>query len=139
MNVGFSGGVPSIGHAITFGSASIGKITAPVARTQVIYSNFENVQGVAAPEGSNGVSVSKLKILDTLIEQLKQSRSSAVTQALPDKERVTGLTDEQADVLIEQYETKIHQMTSAAQASANIASAYTMPEAPVGAAFSLLA
>lgn len=48
------------------------RIGVPVAPSQYLYSNFRNVHGVPASEGSRGVSISRLKIIDSIIEVLKQ-------------------------------------------------------------------
>jgi hypothetical protein len=64
---------PSIGYAIS--SAGSGRMSLPVAPSQVIYSYFKHVSGTPAPEGISGVNISKLKILNTLIEQLDKMKN----------------------------------------------------------------
>ncbi|MDR0709455.1 MAG: hypothetical protein LBF77_05260 [Spirochaetaceae bacterium] len=91
---------PTIGYAIN--ASAGGRMSLPVAPSAYIYSHFRHVSGVPAPEGTRGVAISKLKILDVLIEQLARIKKN------PD----TGLTadapsDEQIDVLIEHYESQI--------------------------------
>jgi hypothetical protein len=99
----------------------------PVAPSSLIYSHFEHVSGVPAPDGSRGVTINKLKILNVLIEQLGQIKKQP---------RNAGpLSDERIDALIEQYEGQIR----SAQA-ANAAMPYKpRPAAPLGAVFSLVA
>ena len=119
---------PTIGYAINVSAG--GKMSLTVAPSAYIYSHFRHVSGVPAPEGTRGVAISKLKILDVLIEQLARIKKS------PD----TGLTvdapsDEQIDVLIEHYESQIR----AAQA-ANAAMPYKpTPLISTGAVFNLVA
>ncbi|MDR1411724.1 MAG: hypothetical protein LBI91_05940 [Spirochaetaceae bacterium] len=119
---------PTIGYAIN--ASAGGKMSLPVAPSAYIYSHFRHVSGVPAPEGSRGVAISKLKILDVLIEQLARIKKN------PD----TGLTadapsDEQLDVLIKHYESQIR----AAQA-ANTAMPYNpAPPSSAGALLSLSA
>ena len=71
MNVGsaaYNTTIPSIGYAIS--SVNNGKTSIPVSPSLVIYSQFKHVSGTPAPEGTSGINITRLKILDTLIEQL---------------------------------------------------------------------
>ena len=45
-----------------------GKLSAPVSPPNRVYAHFRHIVGVSAPEGLNGVSLYKLRILDNLIE-----------------------------------------------------------------------
>jgi hypothetical protein len=107
------------------------KLSLPVSPSSYIYSNFEHVSGVPAPEGTKGVAISKLKVLDVLLDQLSQLKSK--------KDPVYGntgpLTEERIDALIDQYENEVR---SARAASA--AMPYKpRPLAPSGALFNLVA
>ena len=97
---------PSIGYAIS--ASQSGKKSLPVAPGLVIYSHFKHVSGTPAPEGTYGVSISKLKILDTMIEQLTKMKSQHTASL--------GLSSEsdekRINALIEQYQ----QQMKAAQA-----------------------
>jgi hypothetical protein len=44
-----------------------GKMSFPVRPASLVYSHFEYVSGTRAPDGSNGVDISKLKLIDALI------------------------------------------------------------------------
>ncbi len=46
------------------------KIAIPVSPNQAVYARFEHVQGVPASDGRPGLSVSKLHILNTMIDKL---------------------------------------------------------------------
>jgi hypothetical protein len=92
-----------------------------------IYSHFRHVSGVPAPEGTRGVTISKLKILDVLIEQLSQIKKR---EPLPGAEEGTG---ERIDALIEQYEQQIRSAQAASQAASFI------PAPQTGAVFNLVA
>jgi hypothetical protein len=73
MNVGTipSNAFPNI-YAI---SATLGsRVAVPVSPSAYIYSHFKHVSGVPASEGEAGVNINKLKIIDTLIEQLSKMR-----------------------------------------------------------------
>jgi hypothetical protein len=101
----------------------------PVARSSYIYSHFKHVSGVPAPEGSRGVAISKLKILDVLIEQLTQIKRR------PEQVLDTDASDERIDAMIDQYKNQIRQ----AQA-ASVAMPYNpAPASSAGAIVNLLA
>jgi hypothetical protein len=101
---------PSIGYAMS--AAPGGRVSLPVSPASYIYSHFKHVSGVPASEGVQGVNITKLKILDTLIEQLSR---------LKQQPRVSfGETSEDSEqrinALIEQYQSQIRAAQSAAAA-----------------------
>jgi hypothetical protein len=129
MSYGVSAALPSIGYAI---SASYGGRTSlPVAPSSYIYSHFRNVSGVPAPEGVQGVTISKLKILDVLIEQLNQVKKRPEPVYNP----ANAMSDKQIDALIEQYENQIRQ----AKAASAVMPYKPSPAAPAGALLNLVA
>jgi hypothetical protein len=101
----------------------------PVAPALYIYSHFRHVSGTPAPEGTRGVTISKLKILDVLIEQLGRMKRQGVVNH-PDTET---MSDERINALIEQYEQQIR----ATQAASRAVSFSPMPQ--TGAVFNLVA
>jgi hypothetical protein len=102
----------------------------PVSPGSYIYSHFKHVSGVPAPEGTRGVTISKLKILDVLIEQLGQIKKQS-----PAEPGILSSSNEQIDALIEQYEGRIK-----AARAANSAMPYApAPQAPAGVLFNLVA
>lgn len=128
MNIGVvpSNAFPSIGYAIT--ASQGGKMSLPVSPASYIYSHFKHVSGTPAPEGVRGVNISRLKILDTLIEQLnrlkKQPHLSFEGEGQDSEERINAL--------IEQYQSQLR-VAQAASAAVPYG-----PAAPVtGAVFSL--
>lgn len=90
-------------------SGAAGKLFVPVAPSAVIYAQFDHISGIAASHGQNGVSLSKIQILNTLIENLSRIK------AAPSESRPAQMNEKQADVLIEQYQKQI---AEAVQASA---------------------
>ncbi|GHV22735.1 hypothetical protein FACS189494_09970 [Spirochaetia bacterium] len=92
-------------------SGSSGKASVPVSAGSVIYSHFKHVSGVPAPEGVQGANVSRLKILDTLIERLSQLKKSANISFQPENER-----NDRLDALIAQYQTELKQAGAKAAA-----------------------
>jgi hypothetical protein len=126
MRIG--GAIPSIGFAIRASDA--GKMSLPVSQASYIYSHFKHVSGVPAPEGTKGVAITKLKILDVLIEQLGQMKKR------PEPDLGGGApSDKRVDALIKQYEGQI----KAAQAVSNIIPYTPAPSLPTGILFSLTA
>ena len=90
----YSGAVGSSGAA--------GKLYVPVSKSALLYSHFDHVSGVAARSGQEGVSISKIRILNSLIDRLSAIKNQP-------KESITDISDEQAQVLIEQYQKQIQQ------------------------------
>ncbi|MCR4742820.1 MAG: hypothetical protein K5866_08145 [Treponema sp.] len=101
-----------------------GKLYVPVNKLSLVYSNFDHVQGVAAKSGQNGVSISKIQILNALIDRLSQIKNQP-------KESITDISDQQAEVLIKNYQEQIQ------QAVKQSAYAYTSLRAETGVLFSL--
>ncbi|MDR2731510.1 MAG: hypothetical protein LBB81_11515 [Treponema sp.] len=92
---------PSVGYALSM--ANSGRMSLPVSPSTYIYSHFKHVSGIPAPEGTLGVNISRLKILDTLIERFSGIKKRPVTNF-----NVPGEIDEkQINTLIEQYQKQI--------------------------------
>ena len=119
---------PTVGYAMN--AVSTGKMSLPVSPGLVIYSHFKNVSGTPAPEGTTGVNISRLKILDTLIEQLKNiKKQPSVMTNSKDQSIISENDEKRIDALIDQYQKQIR--------TAHAASIYT-PAAPVtGMLFSI--
>jgi hypothetical protein len=100
----------------------------PVAPALYIYSQFRHVSGVPAPEGTQGVTINKLKILDVLIEQLGKIKKQGMARS-----GTENISNERIDALIEQYEQQIRSTRAASQA----VSFSPMPQ--TGAIFNLVA
>lgn len=99
----------SIGNINTFSYSSMassqiaaGKLYVPVNKSALLYSHFDHVSGVAARSGQNGVSISKIRILNSIIERLSAIKNEP-------KESVTDISDEQADILIQAYQKQMQQ------------------------------
>jgi hypothetical protein len=99
----------------------------PVSPGNYIYSHFKHISGTPAPEGTHGVTINKLKILDVLIEQLSQIKKN------PEPSANFSMSDKQIDALIEQYETQIRQ----ARGAGGVPYA-SVPTAPMGTIFNLV-
>jgi hypothetical protein len=118
--------MPSLGYAIT--AVRSGRTALPVSPASYIYSHFEHVSGVPAPEGTPGVAITKLKILDVLIDQLSQIKKQPAAD-------ISGVSppDDRLDALISRYEGQIK-----AARTANSAMPYIpAPPVPSGLLFSM--
>lgn len=93
---------PSSYSPIVNGNIGSGKIYVQVKPNQVVYSQFEHVSGYASKDSDNGISISKINILNTLIDQLVKLQNNTTKQKLP-----TDLTDSQVDAIIKDYQDKI--------------------------------
>jgi hypothetical protein len=126
MRVSGAAAFSGIGYALSVSRSS--RMSLPVSPTSYIYSHFKHVSGVPAPEGTHGVAVSRLKVLDVLIEQLSQMKKK------PDRTQ-ENMSNEQIDALITKYEGQIK-----AARAANAAMPYVLaPSAPTGALLNLSA
>ena len=101
--------MPSIGYAMSAGRGLGGRMSLPVAPAMYIYSHFRHVSGTPAPEGTRGVAISKLKILDVLIEQLGRIKKQGNEAPLS----AEAVSPERIDALIEQYEQQIRSAQAA--------------------------
>lgn len=103
----------------------------PVSPASYIYSHFKHVSGTPAPEGTRGVAITRLKVLDVLIEQLAQMKKKPAVSGAD----ALSLSGEQIDALIEHYEGQI----KAARSANSVMPYVPAPQAPAGALFSLSA
>lgn len=97
-------------YSSTISGGAGGKLYVPVNQALLLYSHFDHVSGFAANSGQNGISISKIRILNTLIERLTAAKSGAVknTEAAPQ-------SPEQLDALIENYQQQLRQTVKAAE------------------------
>jgi hypothetical protein len=124
MRISGATAFPNFSYAMT--ASNSGRMSFPVSPANYIYSQFKHVSGVPAPEGMQGVTVTKLKILDVMIEKLSQmkQRPELNTQ---------DLSNEQIDALISKYEGQIK-----TAAAANTVMPYSpAPQISTGALFSI--
>ena len=123
--------VPSINFTM---AQSSGKMSLPVDSSSLIYSHFEHVSGVPAAKGTQGVSISKLNLLDVLIGQVNQIKKGALPQISP-APMAENLDARNLDALIEHYRNQIREARAVSAAMPYIPA----PSAPSGAVFSLVA
>lgn len=92
-------------------SGSSGKLYVPVQPGAVIYSQFDHISGVAATENKAGVSVSKIQILNSLLNQLITMRNQPKMQYEDDG----SLNEDQMNSLIQNYQSQIQAEVEKAQ------------------------
>ncbi|MCR5400761.1 MAG: hypothetical protein K6E78_04120 [Treponema sp.] len=90
-------------------NGSANKIYVPVSSSSLLYSHFDHVQGFQAKKGQNGVSISKIQILNTLIDHLSSIKAGSAKPA------IKNTSDEELDALIKNYQTQISQTVKMAQ------------------------
>ena len=81
----------------------------PVASSSYIYSHFKHVSGVPATDGENGVSINRLKIIDTLIEQISRMKK----EPEPFDGDLELDWEERVNTMIEQYQTQVRNIQAA--------------------------
>ncbi len=97
------GNINAFSYGSSFsGAAAAGKLYVPVSKTALLYSHFDHVSGVAAKAGQQGVSISKIRILNSLIERMSAIKNEPAKQ-------VSNLTENQANALIESYQKQLQQ------------------------------
>lgn len=105
-------------------SGASGKLFVPVQPSAVIYAQFNHISGIAATKGQNGVSISKIQILNTLIENLSRIKG---LQNAPKK--TVRITEAQADEMIQRFQKQIAQSVKANKTQ--LAAAASTPQAGV--------
>ena len=92
----------SYSHSLPNQGAS-GKIYVPVQPGLVKYSQFKHISGIPAGKGQHGVTITKVQILNHLIDQLVTMKKMPQNDL---SENIT-LSDSQVDTLIKDYQAKI--------------------------------
>ncbi len=108
-----------------------GRMYVPVNPSQFGYAQFQYVAGYPAPSGQSGISIDKVKILDTLINQLVSMKQKNVDTNVTKR---GIMSDSQIDGLIKQYQQQIQTVTATAQ---NMPYIPNLPQ--TGAIFNLVA
>ena len=96
----------------TFVSGSGNKLYVPVQPSSVIYAQFDHISGFAARANQKSVPVSKIQILNTLINQLLSTKNTPKA-ALPQN----GMSEQQMDTLIKDYQQQIQMSVQLAQST----------------------
>ena len=75
----------------------------PVSQSSYIYAQFKHVSGTPAPDGVQGVSINRLKIIDALIERLSQLKN----QDIPPLQVNASDGEDRINALIETVQNQI--------------------------------
>ncbi|MCK5735675.1 MAG: hypothetical protein KAH21_04310 [Spirochaetaceae bacterium] len=81
------------------------RMTVPVKPSQTVFAQYRNISGTPASSGQSTVSLSKVQLLNSLINNLEKMKHS------PGYNSETSKTSpERADALIQQYASELHQV-----------------------------
>lgn len=83
-------------------SGASGKLYVPVTPNAVIYSQFDHISGFASSDQNRGVSVSKIQILNSLLNQLISMKNKPKV-----KLNEENFTEKQMDSLIKNYQNQM--------------------------------
>lgn len=97
-----------------FVSGSRSKLHVPVSPASVIYAQFDHVSGYSASKTQKSVPVSKIQILNALINQLIAMKGTPKA-AKPEIDE--GMSENQMDMLIKNYQDQIQASVQLAQNS----------------------
>ena len=106
------------------GAAAGRKLSLPVEPHFLIYSHLKNVSGVPASEGSQGVAISRLNVLDVLIEQMNKIKTPPVSQSSSQNSPKPG----QLDAMLEAFKAQFREVKTAGESMPYIPA----PQAPSG-------
>lgn len=103
-----------------------GMIYVPVKPSEVIYTQFDHVRGMPARTNQDGVPVNRVKLLNTLINQLNTMHRDFTS---PSEADVRLSTKAEVDAMITDYQSMIQTTIEHAPAAYNFAG--LMPQAGV--------
>ena len=88
-----------------------GRAFVPVKASQVLYAHFKYVSGFAQAQGQSGMSIDKLRILNSLIDQLVSMKTNEAQKAKLTESAAAQLESEisenQIDGLLDYYHNQI--------------------------------
>ena len=90
--------------------SSASSLYVPVKPSAVLYAQFDYVHGTAAGPNQEGVSLNRIKILNSLINQLASLRHKEAPEV-----DVDNLSDSSKDDLIREYQKQIQETISKAE------------------------
>ncbi len=112
-----SGSGLNLGYNQISTSSQSGKIGLPVSGKAVLYSHFKHVQGYRSNDSTRTVPLSKIGILNNLIENLTRMKSdSSLKNSITSTETMSS---EAASRLIDTYAKELHRVVAAANTGFN--------------------
>lgn len=106
------GAIHTVSYSVMPSAQAGGRTYIPVKPSEFLYSQFQYVAGIPAANGQEGVTVDKLKILNTLIDHLISMKQKNV---MPKVGGSAELSTDQIDALIKQYQEQIKTATAQAE------------------------
>lgn len=101
---------PSTVSAARLAGAGTGKqIYVPVRPILSPYAQYKHVRGVPAPSPKKAVPLSKLRVLNNIIDSLQKFKSDRQLYSEPAGPAKEGLSDEAVEAMIKQYSEQLHQ------------------------------
>ncbi len=85
-------------------SSGQGKVSFPVSSSDIAYANFKNIKIVPSGNSGGSYSISRLRALDNLIEQLNRMKG----QNKIETPEVSGLDSDALNSLISELSNEIH-------------------------------
>ena len=89
---------------ITRFSRSGHRMSVPVRPSQTVYAQYRHISGTPASTGQRTVPLSRVQILNSLIENLQKMKSNPGYS-----HEITKTSPGRADALIQQYASELHQ------------------------------
>ena len=90
--------VPVISQIVPQGT----KMSLPVNPASLVYSHFEHVSGIPASKGDEGISISKLNLLDVLINKVNEIKT---TNYLPNT--ASAISENSFEGIVENFNNQI--------------------------------
>lgn len=84
------------------------RMSVPVRPSQTVFAQYRHVSGTAAGSGQNTVPISKVHLLNSLIDNLRQVKNNSAYQPVS-----LEPSREQADAMIRQYSRELHKALTA--------------------------
>ncbi len=84
------------------------RMSVPVRPSQTVFAQFSHISGTPAGSGQNTVPISKVRLLNSLIDNLQKMKKDNSYNKL-----ATEPSPSRADALIKQYANELHQAVKA--------------------------
>lgn len=112
-----SGSGLNVGYNQIVSSNNSGKIGLPVSSKAVLYSHYKHVQGYASKDNTQTVPISKIRILNNLIENLTRMKGdNSLRNSIGSTDTMSS---DAATRLIDTYAKELHRVVTAASTGFN--------------------
>lgn len=85
------------------------KLYVPVSPASVIYAQFDHISGVAATPRQSGISLSKMQILNSLLNQLITMKAKNADGFSAVKNENAKIDESHAELLIKNYQRQVQE------------------------------